>query len=352
VTIAASVSGNATGGTSVAFDARQQLQRAALALVNGVVYICWASHEDFAPWYGWIVGYTYNGTTLTQTATFNADPNISGGGGGIWMGGGGPAIDASGNLYVITGNGDFDVANHNYGDSLLQLNGSLGVTSSFTPSDQSSDNANDLDFGSGGAAMVINLSSGSMVIGGGKDGELYLLTGGALGGSGDANAAQHFQIGGQIFSTGAFWNNSLYVAPQNLPMSAYAFSSSTKRFNIASTSHSSASFGGIGSTPSVSASGAASDGILWVIDSTKFCLAESTGCGPAVVHAYDATNLGTELWNSSTVAADTAGNAVKFAVPTVANGRIYVGTRGNNIGGAFGSTTISGEIEVYGLKPN
>jgi hypothetical protein len=351
VTITGTYPGTGGGGTSITFDPKQHLQRASLALVNGVVYICWSSHEDVAPWYGWIIGYTYNGTTFAQTAALNVVPN-NGSGGGIWLGGGAPAVDVNNNLYVITGNGDFDVAVHNYGDSLLKLNNALSVSAYFTPSDQASDNVNDLDFGAGGAAMVVNLSSGSMVVGGGKDGQLYLLNADSLGGLGDTHAAQSFNIGGQIFSIGAFWNNFLYLAPQDQPMRAWAFDPSTKRFNTSATSQSSIAFGGIGSTPSVSASGATSNGILWVIDGTKFCLAESTGCGPAVLHAYDATNLASELWNSAKVAADSAGNAVKFTVPTVVNGRVYVGTRGNNIGGAFGSTTIAGEIDVYGLKPN
>ena len=103
-------------------------------------------------------------------------------------------------------------------------------------------------------------------------------------------------------------------------------------------------------TPSVSAAGAQS-GLLWALDDTTYCTNQSPSCGPAVLHAYDATTLTTELWNSSMVSADAAGNAVKFTVPTIANGKVYVGTRGNNTGGVYGSTTISGELDVYGLKP-
>ena len=209
-----------------------------------------------------------------------------------------------------------------------------------------------MDFGSGGAAIVVNVGTASVVIGGGKDGQLYVLNGGALGGSGDTNAAQHFYVGAGIYSTAAFWNNTLYLAPNTQPLQAYAFNPSTSRFNTGATSQSPTSFGGLGSTPSVSASGASSNGIVWVIDSKNYCLAKSLGCGPSILRAYDAANLATELWNSSLVSADTAGNAVKFTVPTIANGKVYVGTRGNNIGGVFGSTTISGELDVYGLKPN
>jgi hypothetical protein len=101
----------------------------------------------------------------------------------------------------------------------------------------------------------------------------------------------------------------------------------------------------------VSASGASSNGIVWGVNSQNNCLGNAP-CGPAVLSAYLATNLSNELWNSSTIGANAAGTAVKFTVPTIANGRVYVGTRGNNAGGAFGSTSKSGELDVYGLLPN
>jgi len=356
--IAASYPGSGDGGTSVTFSSRYELQRAGLALVNGTVYIAWGSHDDVLPWYGWIVGYTYDGSAFTPSASLNVTPNA--GEGGIWMSGGAPSADANGHLYVITGNGAFDVTNttgptNDYGDCFLQLDSALAVSSWFTPSDQANDFANDFDFGAGGSALVLNLSTGPqhLVIGGGKDGMLYLLNGDSMGGSGDPNAYQHFSVlGNGIFETAAFWNNTLYIAPVGAPMLAYAFNTSTNVFNITPTSQSAATFGFPGSTPSVSATGAGSNGIVWGIDSTNSCTGEAPACAPAVLHAYSATDLATELWNSSMVGADAAGNAVKFTVPTVANGKVYVGTRGNNTGGTFGSTTISGELDVYGLKPN
>ncbi len=350
--IAASYPGTGDGSTSVGFSARQENQRPGLALVNGTVYVAWGSHDDAPPWYGWIAGYTYNGAALTQSSALSVTPNATEG--GIWMSGGAPSADANGHLYVITGNGAFDVTNKDYGDCFLQLSSALAVSSWFSPSDQLNDNINDLDFGAGGSALVLNLSTGPqhLVIGGGKDGELYLLNGDSMGGSGDTNAYQHFPVGNAIFETAAFWNNTLYIAPVGASMLAYAFDTGTNTFNTTQTSQSAATFGFPGSTPSVSALGAGSNGILWGIDSSNYCTGGSPACAPAVLHAYSATDLAAELWNSSMVGADAAGNAVKFTVPTVANGKVYVGTRGNNTGGAFGSTTIPGELDVYGLKPN
>ena len=184
-----------------------------------------------------------------------------------------------------------------------------------------------------------------------KDGTVYLVNGDNMGGLGDSNARQHFNIGSEIHSVGAFWNNNFYIAASNGPLLSFSFNTSTNLFNTSVASQSSFNYGWPGPSPSVSSSGL-SNGIVWALDNTNYCTNQSPGCGPAVLHAYDATNLRTELWNSSRVSGDTAGKAVKFTVPTVANGKVYIGTRGNNTGGVFGSTSISGELDVYGLKPN
>jgi hypothetical protein len=155
-----------------------------------------------------------------------------------------------------------------------------------------------------------------------------------------------------IFSAGAFWNDYLYIAGARQPLAAYRLSTSTAQFRlVTSTKVPSGGFGFPGSTPSVSAMGTA-NGVVWILDNSQYCTFASPGCGPAVLHAYDATNVATELWNSSMARADAAGNAVKFVVPTVANGKVYVATRGNNTGGVHGSTSVSGELDVYGLQPN
>ncbi|HEY4979352.1 MAG TPA: hypothetical protein VII25_09325, partial [Candidatus Acidoferrum sp.] len=356
VKIAGTFPGTGDGGAFVTFNAQQQNQRPGLALVNGIVYIAWSSHEDNTPYYGWIMG--YSASNLTQTNVLNVTPDA--GYGGIWMGGGAPAADANNNLYLLTGNGNFDATsvtspNNDDGDSFLKLSSSLAILRYFTPSDQASDNANDNDFGSGGAAILVDQPTGPvkhLVIGGGKDGSLYLLDRDTMGGLGDSNAWQTFALGSGIFATGAFWNNEFYMAGVGDHLQGFTFNTGTGKMNTPSSSQSSGVFGFPGSTPSVSAFGN-TNGIVWALDNASYCTkGPNNGCGPAVLHAFDAGNLATELWNSTQGTGNAAGNAVKFTVPTVANGKVYVGTRGNNTGGTNGSTTVSGELDVYGLLPN
>jgi len=370
IIVAGTAAGNGDGGTTVTFNAKQENQRPGLAFVNGNVYIAWGSHEDKPIFYGWMMGYHYNGTAFSQTAVFNAAPNVNPGntgGAGIWMSGGAPAADASGNLYVLTGNGIFDVTNttgntDDFGDSLLKLspsltlpplNGSTDPKYYLTPTDQANNNSSDYDFGAGGAALLADLPASlhpHVLICGGKDGNLYVVDRDNLGGYGDGHALQTpFFSGGEIFETGAFWNNQLYIASKGAPMKAFALNPSNSAFSTsgATSSH---LYGNTGSTPSVSAAGTA-NGIVWGLDATNFCTNNSPGCGQAVLYAYDATNALASLWNSAANAADKAGNAIKFTVPTVANGKVYVGTRGNNTGGADNSTSTPGELDIYALKP-
>ena len=361
--ISASVPGDGDGssGGSVAFDPRNEHQRSGLALVNGVVYIAWASHEDHDPYHGWVIG--YSAATLAQVsgAVFNTTPNLAGAvsysRGGIWMGGGAPAADTSNNLYVITGNGVYDSTKSDYGDSVLKLatSGGLSLADWFTPNDQMILDQNDTDFGSGAAVILVDLPSSPiphLVVGGGKEGTIFVLNRDNLGHitPGDGGAIQFFPASNGIFATPAFWQNKLYYAADGDTLKAFTLDPILGLFTPiagpSASSQSSNSFGFPGATPSISSQGA-TNGIVWALDNGLFCTTQSPGCGPAVLHAYSATNLATELWNSSQVAADKAGNAVKFTVPTVANGKVYVGTRGTD-------TTNGGigELDVYGLKPN
>jgi hypothetical protein len=354
VVLAGSYPGTGDGSSITSFHPREENQRAGLALVNGLVYIAWGSHEDTAPFYGWVMA--YNAKTLEQVATFNVDPNV--GYGGIWMSGGAPAADSSNALYLITSNGTFDAntstsPQKDYADSFLKLSSGLTVLQYFTPSDQAGEDSNNNDFGSGGAAILVDEPSAPvphLVIGGGKDGYLYLLNRDAMGGIGDSNSWQRFDLGNSIFATGAFWNGRYYLAGVSGHLRSYSFDSLSGKFDVSNIVQSAGTFGYPGSTPSVSASGS-SNGIVWALDNSSFCTLESPSCGPAILHAYDAMNVTSELWNSAEGAGNTAGNAVKFTVPTVANGKVYVATRGNNSGGDSSSSSTPGELDVYGLLP-
>jgi hypothetical protein len=378
VLIAGTYPGTGDGGTVTTFNPKQEHQRSGLALVGGIVYIGWAAHEDDAPWYGWMMGYQYSGGAFTQTSVFNAAPNIAqnAAGAGIWMSGGAPPADSSGNLYVLTGNGEFNAnngngtaPNNNYGDSMLKMTPALTVAAYFTPSDQASDVTNDNDFGAGGAALVADLpiTGGTLhaLLCGGKDGYLYLLNRDILGGYGDSAALQRIQLNGQVFDTGALWNNDYFLAGAGGSLSQFTptLSATNVQYNLtASSSH---VFMFPGATPSVSGSGT-TNGIVWALDTHWYCtpsprLGSGQKCYPVPLYAFNAANVNNvspELWNNdinntgvSTHSSDYGGYPVKFSVPTIANGHVYVGTRGNNTGGADSSTSIPGELDIYGLKP-
>jgi len=365
-TITVAGTGAGSVGGQVAFDPRNENQRPGLVLYNGVVYVAWASHEDHDPYHGWVIGFSASTLAPVTNAAFNTTPNQVGTStysrGGIWMGGGAPAVDSTGNLYCITGNGTFDAntGGANYGDSVLKLSTTNGLSLAdyFTPLDQATLDANDTDFGSGAATVLIDqplAPTPHLVVGGGKQGNLFVLNRDNLGkfSSSTNNVVETVNVGNSIFATPVFWQNTLYVAGVSGALKQFAFNVNTGQFGGAPASQSATTYGFPGATPSLSANGI-SNAIIWTLDNSQYCTPQSPGCGATVLHAYDATNLATELWNSSQAAGnrDKAGNAVKFTVPTVANGRVYVGTRGNNTGGTDASSSTPGELEVYGLFPN
>ncbi len=338
----------------VSFCPQQQNQRSGLALVNGSVYVAWASHEDHRPYHGWVVA--FNPSTLAVTGAYNDSPY--GSEGGIWMSGSAPASDSLNNLYLITANGDYD-GKTDFGDSFLKLSNELALVDSFTPSDQASLDSGNHDLGAGAAVILADLPASSpvqhLLIGGGKEGELYVLNRDNLGGydqgnGGSDDVVQEFSMNGAILCAPVFWRDTLYLAPVDGPIEALALNPNTSTFNAVASSQSNTRYGYPSPGLSISSSGN-SNGILWSIDARAYGTFNggSVAAGPAVLHAYDATNLSRELWNSSMVASDAAGNAVKFTVPTVANGKVYVGTRGNDT--TTGSGTVFGELDVYGLKP-
>src|SRR5205807_1143818 len=205
-----SVPGTGDGSVNgqVAFDPRNENQRPGLVLSNGVIYVSWASHEDHDPYHGWVVGFNASTIAPVANAVFNSTPNrvgnLSYSRGGIWMSGGAPAVDSGGNLYFITGNGTFDAnaGGSNYGDSVVKLStaSGLSVADYFTPFDQATLDANDTDFGSGAATILIDPSAGPvphLVIVGGKQGNLFLLNRDNLGkfGSSTNNVVQTINAG-------------------------------------------------------------------------------------------------------------------------------------------------------------
>ena len=330
---------------SVAFCPLRENQRPGLLLLNGKVYVAWASHGDQNPYHGWVIGFSA-ADLMQPPVVFNTTPD--GARGGLWNTGTGPAADAAGNVYVISGNGTFDTAtpHPNYGDSFIKLSttSGLSVTDFFTPFNESFLDGQDFDVGSGGA-VVLPDSAGSLahphlLIGGDKQGILYLVDRDNMTGfnaGGDLVVQEVTVIGGScitcgIFSTPAFWEGRLYVVAIGDVLKQYTLVNAS----LTPARQASDVFGFPGATPAISSNGA-TNGIVWVVNTSNNGTGNSAGTGPAILFAYDATNL-SKLYSSPTSGAGAAGNAVKFVVPTVANGKVYVGTQT--------------ELSVFGLLSN
>lgn len=326
VVIQATVPGTGDGSDHIDFDPLIEHQRSALLLSRGVVYIAWASHGDNGPYHGWILG--YNATTLQQVAVFNSTPN--GTLGGIWMAGGGLAADDAGNIYGVTGNGTFDIdtPRTNFGDTLLKFatdsNGALSVADFFTPFDQQELATDDLDLGSSGPVLLPDQPGGSphLLVFAGKNPKIYLVDRDNLG-QFNASSDQIVQsVTGEIpgsFGTPGYFNGRIYYhgSQESLQETLKAFDLSGGVIDPNPSSESTIAYGFPGAVPSISADGA-SNGIVWET--------QRGVTAPGVLHAYDANDVSNELYNSSQAGArDTFGLAVKFAPPTVANGKVFVG---------------------------
>jgi hypothetical protein len=343
VVITASVPGTGEGSSNglVTLDPLLHLQRAGLALVNGTVYLGFGSHSDIDPYHGWLLG--YDAATLTQASVFNTTPN--GARGAIWQAGGAPAADAAGNIYVIAGNGTFDanlggMGDVDYGDTFLKLfpNGTmLGVSDYFTPSNESSLEMLDLDFGSAVSLLLPDQPSmfPHLAVAAGKDGTIYVVNRDDMGqfqpGSNNKIVQALAQALGANFSTPAYWQNHVYFLAAKDVLKTFTLANGL--LSTSPTSQALTVFGFPGATPVVSANGPA-NGIVWVLQTDSFL---NTG-GTAVLRAYDATNVATELYNSNQAGSrDFPGPAVKFTLPTVANGKVYVGTQT--------------QVSVFGILP-
>jgi hypothetical protein len=352
VQITANVAGTGDGsaGGLLAFDSFHQLARPGLLLVNSTIYIAFASHCDISPYHGWL--FAYDEGSFTQKSVYVTTPN--GGLGGFWMGGAGVAADSSGNIYVPSGNGDFDTVNvpaTETGDTLLKFgttNQILTLLDYFTPQDQATLNSNDQDLGSGGTLLLPPQpgSNLNIMVQAGKEGRIYVVDRDQL-----TTANSHYCLGctndseileessshaiGGVFGVPAYWNSNIYYWGAGDVLKSIPITNGLPDFTNISTG--SVSFTWPGATPSISSNQTtAGTAILWAINTTLYG-SGGPGPGPAVVYAFDATNVSSQLWNSTQAAngRDVAGYAVRFATPTISNGKVYVGT--------------STEVDVYGL---
>jgi Abnormal spindle-like microcephaly-assoc'd, ASPM-SPD-2-Hydin len=298
------------------FSALFENQRPALLLLNGVVYIAWGSHGDIGVYHGWVIG--YNETTLQQAGAYITTPVDSYG--GIWQSGGGPAADSSGNIYVTSGNGPDDVATggSDYSGAFLKLSTSgntLAEADYFKPSTKTTDNSYEMS--SGGPVLFPN-QTGSfphIAVVAGKDKNLYLVNCDSLGGA-SPTSSQLLQtitgaFEGGVFSTPSLWKSNVYVWAETDILRSYQLESG--QLSVTATYPLNMGYPGAGTAVS---SNGSQNAILWALDSK------------AILHAFDATNVAHEFYNSSEAGTrDTVpGNPVKFAVPTVANGKVYVGS--------------------------
>jgi len=327
---------DADAAGNISFLALWQHQRAALCLANGNIYIGWASIGDIGTYHGWFMG--YDAHTLQQTAVFNASPN--GVGAGIWSSGVGPSADENGNLYVTTGNLAVDVTTGpNYSDVVLKLtqnDGGISVTDSFIPSNQAILDENDLDLSSGGILLLPPQPDTSMrsAIVAGKAATLYVLNRDNLGGLHADDSQIPESLYGAIqasFGVAAYFNGQVYYGAESDYLKAFSVSAGI--LSLTPTSRSAHLFGIRGTTPSISADGA-TNGIVWALDNSGF-----STYSPAILHAYPASDLSVELYNSGQAGGrDATGPAVRFAVPTVANGKVYVATFNDLT--VFGNSTV------------
>jgi hypothetical protein len=378
ITIAAQVPGigDASVGGVVSFSSQMENSRPGLALAGGTVYVGFSAHEDATPYHGWLLGYNA-ANVQQQVSVLNTTPNgvanqNGGADGGIWGGGGAPAVDSDGNIYLATGNGIFDQGTgmsmqSDYGDSVLNLSPAVAPSTSmtvngwFSPDDEVNLEQDDTDLGSGAPVLFPDQTVGiaHLLVQLGKDGVIYLINRDNMGSwnAGLNQVVQNFQATTGFWGTPALWQNSLYFAGAGDVLKQFTFDPNTNFNTSPSSSSSGQPFGFPDISPSVSSQGA-NNGIVWGIDAGLYGYASPNAggincsplpspppppaacTGPAILHAYSASSLATEYWNSAQAAnnRDQAGNAVKFVPPTIANGKVYVSTRT--------------EVDVYGLLPN
>jgi hypothetical protein len=327
----------------IAFDPLFENQRSALLLASGNVFIAFDSYGDTEPFHGWL--FAYNAADLRSApAVFNTTPNGSGGG----MGGSGaaPSSDTSGDIFVVSSDGTFDVntGGDDYAETLLrlQLNSTPQVRDFFTPWNQAILNLPQKHFGSTGVLLLPSSAPSPvpLAIAGNEMGNLYVLNRNRLGGFNGANGfdniVQTLTLTGPIFGTPAYWaaNDTVYVAAAGDTLRALPISNGTLSVPSCTPPSlcSADTFPVFGASPVISWDGSnAASGIVWAVDTSG-----SATSAPALLRAYDATNPANELYASPMSGSGAAGLALKFVVPTVANGKVYLGTQN--------------ELSVFGLK--
>lgn len=338
VEIKASVQGRGASSVNglIDFDPLHQLPRAALLLAAGNVYLTWGSSCDVDPYHGWLLA--YDARTLAQTAVFNTSPDAEKG--GIWLGDTGPAADPQGNVFLVTGNGRFSAfapPGRDYGDSILKLaltDRSLAVRDFFTPFNQQELNANDFDLGSGGPILLPDQPGPHrhLLIAGGKGGGIYLIDRDHMGQyhpGDDSHAVQVIRKTQGIYSAPAYWNEHVFFLGTDDVLKDFRLDHG--QLSAGPVARGTTRFPDPGATPAISANGNA-NGIVWLLRSKGWRAPDR----PAILYALEAANVAHELYNSEQRPdRDRAGLCLRFNVPTVAGGRVYVGA--------------IGELDVYGL---
>ncbi len=313
-----------TGNGTLDFNSYKHMNRPALLLMNGILCVSFTGHQDFPPYHGWV--FTYDAYTLQPLGVYNTTPN--GAAGGIWQATSGPAGDAAGNIYFESGNGSFDATHGNMGDAVVKLStaGGLNLADYFAPASQLNLNLQDLDIGSAGVMLLPDAAGSAnhphLMVAGSKTGVFWLLDRDNLGqfnAGGDTQIVQEISgATGGMWVTPAYFNGQIYYSATGDYVKGFAISNAV--INTTPLSQSTATIGYPGQSLMVSANGVA-NGIVWGLQTSG---AQSS---PAVLHAYNATNLAVELYNSSQNASrDNPGNAVRYTMPTIANGKVYVGT--------------------------
>ncbi len=327
----------------VPFNGKMNNQRAGLALANGQVIITWASHEDDQPYHGWVM--SYSTSTLAQTGVYCVTPN--GSEGGIWQSGRAPAVDATGNVYIITGNGTVD-ASHDLGESVLRFSTKKGLvlTDYFTASNYNSLNGGDVDLGSSGLILMPTIN---MLIGGGKQGIFYLLNPANLGHyvPNDAQIPQKFPVtSGEIKPGPAYWVSAskgplVYLWGETDYLKAFHYNGTNFDTSPLLQSTLQTPTGEPGATITLSANGTAdASGVVWA--SMPVSQDADHGIVPGMLRALVATNPTQELWNSLQVQSrDETGIFAKFVPPIVVNGKVYMAS--------FSNYSSPNYVNVYGL---